>query len=42
MTNLWVPPDNNLAIEIKNLSKIYKNSDSVHPSLYYISLKIKC
>ena len=42
MTNLWVPPDNNLAIEIKNLSKIYKNSDSVHPALNNISLKIKC
>ena len=42
MTNLWVPPDNNLAIEIKNLSKIYKNSDSVHPALNNISFKIKC
>ena len=42
MTNIWIPPKNNLAIKIDNLTKVYKNSEQNYAALNNISLHIKC
>ncbi len=42
MNNIWIPPKNNLAIEIHNLTKVYSKADQDYPALNSVSLDIKC
>jgi len=42
MHKKWIKPKNNLAIEIQNLNKTYKNSQKNIKALSNINLNIKC
>ncbi len=42
MTNNWIKPKNNLAIEIRNLTKIYVSSLRENLALKDVSIQIKC